>query len=450
MKIQVSDWTETQKRVVVEIPAEKVQPEIDRRYRSVAKKAHIKGFRPGRAPVSLIKSLYGGVIQEEVAQKFIDETFSEVLESQQLKPIAQSDLEEFHYTEDGDLVYTVVVYVTPEFEVSGYKGMELRAPKQQKSVDEMIEEEINRIRRENAEYISIDESLSDGLIALCDIRRIDKSQEEKVEGDDLNDTEFEIGSGEFNPDIERQMIGMKPGEKWILELSFGENAPSRRWENQSVRLEIHLKDVLKRKLPEPNDELARLLGYSSFEDLREELKSNIEKRLESEKKYFLERQIRSKLLEMHNFQVPEKAVQQSIEEKISNIKLQFSRQGIRLPDHIFKSSESKERLRPEAEIEIKYEIILDRIAAREGITLSPEEEKEIIESVVKTIGEGDEAIREKIVKHPYFERLKRYRLHEKVGQWIVENAVIVEEEEESKNSSYESSEELRAGGSRES
>ncbi|MCX7823718.1 MAG: trigger factor [Syntrophobacterales bacterium] len=428
MKVQVSDWTDTQKRVVVEIPAEKVQPEIDKRYRSIAKSARIKGFRPGKAPVSLIKSLYGGIIQEEIAQKLIEETFHDALESQQLKPIAQSDLEEFHYTEDGDLVYTVIVYVAPEFEISTYKGMEIKVPKQQKSIDELVVEELEHIRKEQANYVSTNESLSEGLLAICDIRRIDTQQVEGELGkENLEGIEIEIGSGKFHSDVERQMVGMKPGEKWILEFSFGKNAPVPEWTDQTVKLEIYLKDVMKIELPEVDDELAKAVGYSSLEELKQELRKRIEERRERERRYLVEVQLKSKLLEAHDFQLPEKAIQRVIEEKINNIDLQLRRQGLKIPDNFLRSEESRDRIRPEAEVDLKYELILDRIAQQEGIDLTEAEEQEIVDLIVKTMGETEEA--HDFSKNPYFKRLRQYKLHEKVVDWLVKNTVIIEESE---------------------
>jgi len=430
MRIQVSDWTETQKKVTVEIPASEVQPEIEKRYRLVAKKAHIKGFRPGKAPISLIKSLYGKAIEGEVAQEFINKTFPEALETQQIKPLAQADLEDFHYTEEGALIYTTTVEVAPPFEAVGYKGIELEAFKEIKSIDELLEEELEKIRNENAEYVSLkNESVSEGLVAVCDIKRADiatYNSKEEEEENHLRDIEIEVGKGAFSQEVERQIIGMKPGETWLLELTFGDDAPVEAWQNQTVKLEIYLKEVLKKQLPDLNDDFAKEVGFSSLNELKDSIRKRLEKMREDSRRYFLETQVQRKLLELHNFPLPEKAVQRKIEEQISNLRFQFERQGIRLPAEIFRSAESKERMKPEAEMALKLDLIVDKIAQQEGITLSQEEEQEIVDLLVKMFGDSGENMREEIIKHPYFEKLKEAKLYEKTMSWIIENAVIVE------------------------
>ncbi len=442
MKVQVSDWTETQKKVVVEIPADRVKPEVEKRYKSVAKKVHIKGFRPGKAPLSLIKNLYGRVIEEEVAQNLINETFKEVLESEQIKPLAQADLEEFHYTEDGGLAYTTIVEVAPEFEVTGYKGMELKAPKPDKPIEEAVQEYLDRLRAENVEYISIDESLSEGLIAVLDAFLIDPATGQIDMGNSIKGIESEIGSGDFDPNVERQLIGMKPGEKWIIEATFGEeSAPVESWKGKTVKLEIHLREILKKELPELNDKFAKDLGFESLEELKQVTREKIERDREAFRREYLGRQIKQKLLETHNIPVPKKAVKSKVEEEIANLDLQLRRQGIRLPDSFLNSTESRERMEPEAEVEVKYELILDRIAQKEQITLSEEEEREIIDSLARMINVNTEDIRDKITQHPYFDKLKRYRLHSKVLDWVMENAVIVENADSESDSAAASSDE---------
>lgn len=427
MKVQVNDWTETQKKVIVEIPADRVQPEVEKRFKSVAKKARIKGFRPGKAPVSLIKSLYGKIIEEEVAQDLINETFKEVLASQQIKPLSQADVEEFHYTEDGGFAYTTIVEVAPEFDVTGYKGMELTAPKPDKPIEEALQDYLEKLRKENEEFIDVDESLSEGLIAVLDAFVIDPTTGQIDEENSITGLNCKIGSGEFDLNVERQLIGMKPGEKWIIEASFDQDdAIMESWKGKTLKLEIHLREVLRTELPELNDKFAKDLGFESLEELTRVSREKIETNRQAQRKDFLEKQIRQKLLELHNVPVPRKAVRDKVEEQIRNLDLQFRRHGIRLPDSVLKSRESKERMEPEAEIEVKYELILDKIAKKEGISLSEEEEREIVESVARMIKVDAEDVQNTLTKHPYFDKLRQYKLNEKVIDWLIENAIIVE------------------------
>ena len=131
----------------MEIPESRVAEEFDKKYRDLAKKSKIKGFRPGKVPRSIIKSYYGKAVEHEVSSQFIQETFPEALKETDLKPLTQADVSESHFEENGSFSYTALVDICPPFELPVYKGLKIHKPPVEVT-DEQIQAELDRLRPE--------------------------------------------------------------------------------------------------------------------------------------------------------------------------------------------------------------------------------------------------------------------------------------------------------------
>ena len=128
MNVSLTDISPSQKKIRVEIPESKVTEELDKKYRDLAKKTKIKGFRPGKVPLSIIKSYYGKAVEHEVSTQFIEDTFGDALKETDLKPLTQADVSESHFEEGGAFTYTALVDICPPFELPVYKGLEIHKP----------------------------------------------------------------------------------------------------------------------------------------------------------------------------------------------------------------------------------------------------------------------------------------------------------------------------------
>jgi trigger factor len=124
MNVSLTDVSPSQKKIEVQIPGSKVTEELEKRLRDLAKKTKVKGFRPGKVPVSIIKSYYGKAVEHEVSTYFIQETFEDALKETDLKPLTQADVNESHFEEDGAFTYTALVDICPPFELPDYKGLQ--------------------------------------------------------------------------------------------------------------------------------------------------------------------------------------------------------------------------------------------------------------------------------------------------------------------------------------
>ncbi len=423
-KVSISDWNETQKKVTVELPPSEVQSEIDNRYREIAKTVKIKGFRPGKVPRSIIKSYYGKVIESEVAQDLINRTFSEVIEAHKIKPLAEADLENYEYREEGSFVYTVIVDVAPSFEAVGYKGMELKKPLYGPVDDDTILSELERLRREHASFEIIeDQAVEESITAIVDLKLVKEDGEEELLLEDFTVT---CGEGGLYLQIEKGIVGLKAGESKVFSVTFEDVAPREDLKGKTVNIKVEVKSVGKRVFPEIDDNLAKDYGYESLESLKEAIRNRIEEERKERTKAILLGQIEKKLLEMHNIPVPQKAVLGEVNSRINDLEIQFLRQGIQIPKDAFRNERFVANIKPSAEETVKLRIILEKIAEQEGISISEEDENEIIANLSKVLRMPESEVREKVKNTVVFERMKDNRLRQKVLEFIENNATIVE------------------------
>ncbi len=428
MKISVSDVNETQKKLIVEIPADVVQPEIDKKYRQLSKRVRIKGFRPGKAPRNVLKAYYGKAIDNEVAQEFIEKTFPDALEQEGIKPLAEADLENYGYNENGSLTYSVLVEVAPEFEPDGYKGIEIRKPPEKAVTEEDIENELTRIAESSANLEPVEDGeVQEGHVVTIDVTPyIDGRVDEKYVQEDLL---LEIGKDKlYHPEFGKQLLGAKVGDTVHFKLKYlsSEEAPNEDWVGKEVEFYVDIKNIARKELPEINDEFAKTLGLDSLEKLREEVRKRLEKELELESKKFIREQIDSHLLKSNDIPVPEKAVLQEMESEIKDIEMQLLRQGI---DHKIEDPKIRESFKPGAELSVKLRIIIDKIAEKENITLSPQEEEEVFSNLAQVLRVSTEEAKERFEKSSLLDKMKANKIREKVYEFIEEHAKFVDASE---------------------
>lgn len=433
MKVSVSDLNPVRKRITVELSAEEVQPELDAHYRLYASRVRVKGFRPGRVPRNVLKAFYGKFIEEELAKKLIDRTFPDAVKQEDIKPLAEADLEDFSFLDDGGFRYAAIVEVAPEFEATGYRGMELRKPLPKPITDEDVEKALEELREQRVSLEPVEDSVvGEGLVALCDVTPyVDgKVQSAHIGQDVLVDTSKD--GGLYHPDFAKGLLGARVGDtvEFELEYTHSDQSPTESWVGKRVKFYVDVKHLYRKVVPEIGDDLAKEFGYDNLEELKKALRERLEKSQEERVKSLLREQIDRKLLELHDIPIPEKAVLAQTESKIRDLEVQYLRQGIQVDEEAFRSPEIKRMFQPGAEMSVKLGIILDRIARQEGIELSPEDEEEIYSKVAQVLKRDVSEVKSQMAESGLVQKMKTNRIREKVYRLIEDNAVIKEVEPE--------------------
>ena len=383
MDVKVEEVNALTRKVTITLPADEVKGKIDKAYAKLQKEAKMKGFRRGKVPRSVIEKTYKPQVQAEVGEELVQETYFDIIEKQDFDPVVHPEIDEPAFNDDGSFTYVAKVDIRPDFELGEYKGIEVE------EVDTEVEEgaidfELSRIQREMAALKNVE----DRAVAMDDVVVVDYQGYHKgnpmkhVKNEDFT---VDVGKGQMDPEFEAKLIGMKKGEEASHEVEFPEKHPNPILAGKKVEFRIEVKDVKERVLAELDDEFAKDVN-EKFETL-DDLKEMIRERLEGDKKSAadgeLNDRIMKKLLETHEFEVPERLVRFEVEQMIKQTEEQLEKSGMDLESAGLNREELAKNNEPIAIQRVTGDFILKKIAEVEEIKVQDED----LDRAFKRIGD---------------------------------------------------------------
>lgn len=428
MKVSVEDRQGLFKSLQVEVEGDIVRSALDEVYTYLRENVQIEGFRKGKAPLWIIKSRFREYIQEEVGKKVANATLADAIKESGLKPVADIYLEEVSLEEASNrLRYSVSFEVPPEFELQPVEGLEVEIRKVEYS-DQLLRERLRELQEEHALWLPVEREIREGDLVVVDYKVEELETGESTEGE----TSGIIGTKTFREEIERELIGKKEGDRFVLEdltLYDTEGNPAGK-----ARVEITVKSVKEKVLPELNDDFARELGLGqTWAEAEEKIKEELKAGLENLKKTLITDAVAKKLVQMHDFQVPQTLLQRELSQLVEIRVRELAQWGID-PRYVDYRALAQE-LAPRAIFNIKLRFILDRYAQEKGIQVSEEELRQRINAMAQAYERSPEEMKEFLERENLLTLLEEDIRREKALEDIVSKAVIkeVEEQKEEKN-----------------
>jgi len=421
MKVTVEDISPVQKRLSVEVPPDVVSREFDGAYRRLNRDVSVKGFRKGKTPRTVLERFYAPQVQKEVLEALIEQTLPKALEEAQVELVLQPRLDAASELKTHSVFsYSALLDLWPKFDLPRYKGIELEKPPVEVS-DEEVQEQLDALRKHFATVESVEEDrpLQDGDLAVVDYRgEIDGAP---VEGLEENDYYLEVGTGHFHPDFEGQLRGMERGSEKTIEISYPQNAVNAKVAGKTVRYAVLLKDIRRRVLPEVNDEFAQKFGanYKTAEDLRIRIRGQIQADKEEASENVVRRQLLKHLSDKVDFPVPERLVEEKLNQMVDNLAGHLQERGVDLERAGLSEDRLRERMREDAVTQVKTELILDKVAEAEDITIPHDEVTRYIDQQEGAEGLDKNQLRVAMARHV----LPKLRA-KKTVDFLLANAVI--------------------------
>ena len=423
MNVSVVDVSANQKKLQVEIPASKVRKELDSRYRELGKQARIKGFRPGKVPRSILQSYYGKSIENEVSNQFIQDTFSDALSKADLKPLAEADVGEMRFEDDGSFTYVATVDVSPPFELQGYKELEINKPAVEVT-EQQIDAELERLREQHGELRTLesDRPAKEGDVVVIDFTPwTDAGIFEKGK---TSDYMLEIGKQSLHPDFDQHVVGHQTGDSFSFELDYPEDAPTPEIAGKRVRFEVTVKELKEKVLPELNDEFAQGLGdYGSLDALKDETRERLSKQQEQKAASEVRQQIIDQLVSKVEIELSDKVIEREVDQLVGLLQHQFESQGLKVEAGRFNTPEIRAEYRPQAEKNVRWRLISQRLADLEGIALSDEELEEIYQDIARLLRTNVEKVKQEYEHSSIVEQSKESKLQDKILSFLENEAV---------------------------
>jgi trigger factor len=408
----------------VELSAVDVKSAFDSVYRKLQQKARINGFRPGKAPMNVIRKMYGSSIAYDVADQLVRNHLFSAIEQQSLRPIAAPVLETMDLPkEDNDYSFSALVDILPALKIEGYKGLSLEASTAEVS-DADVERELEMIQRRHAKTKDTDEGTAAGANHIVTI-----SQKAKVDGEDFPEFTFEsvpveLGKKYLLPELEDALTGMKAGEEKELSIQVPEHVNDKSKVGKTAQCTVKLEKVVEILLPEINDELAKDMGVDSLDALKTNIRDRLQRQADGAKRSQLETAIFDQLSASNNFEVPPSMVDQVIDSMFDEMEFQSDAQR-----KAAKSNEDeRKRLRDTAKQRAKNTLILSEIIKSESIQVNDDDFDSYVKELVGGAQGGKELDAKLIesIKASMGPHARESLLFKKALDFVIDNAKVTE------------------------
>lgn len=426
MKATVDNLSGLSRKLTVEIPTEKVQQAFDRVYKAIQKKANIKGFRQGKAPIATIKSIYAEQVKSDVVNDLINEAYGSALEENKLEPVGYPKVNFPMIEEAKSFTFTAEFEVRPEVKVEKFEN--LKVLKEKLEIPETrISEILENIRNSNAEMITVfeDRGLAHGDVAEIDF--VGMVGGAPLPNGSAQGHQLEIGSKQFIDGFEEGLVGMKIGDNRTINLKFPEGYHEQSLSGAPVTFEVKLVGMKKKSLPEINDDLAKKVG--PFENL-EALKTEIRKDIETGESHRIQEELRTRvvhaLVDSNPVEAPRGLVEQQKRSLIDDMKERLKQQG--LDDSQFEEYKQKwdSDFENSATFMVKSTFLLDSLAERLQLRAKPSEIDEKIAEYAKQSGIESGRLREFYNNPDRRARLAFQVTEEKVVKHLIDKAQVTE------------------------
>jgi len=278
MQITVENTGALERRMAVQVPAQRVADAIDDRLKSLSRTVRLKGFRPGKVPVNVVRQQYGDAVRQEVIEKLLQSSFSEAVNDQKLTPAGGPRIEAFSAEEGQDMTFRAVFEVYPEFELAGVESLQINRPTAdigESDVDGMIE----KLRTQQATYRKTERTALDtDRVTISFVGTVDG---EEFKGGKAENLQVVVGAGRLLPEFESGLVGMAAAETKVVDVTFPADYGVPELSGKQAKFSITLHSIEERVLPEINDELAKTFGVDEggLAKLREEVRDNMQREM---------------------------------------------------------------------------------------------------------------------------------------------------------------------------
>ena len=366
-------------RVVV--PAAELEQQLENRLQELAKTVRLPGFRPGKVPVSHLRRMYGRQVKAEVVEEALRSSMDEALQKLGARAAYQPQVEveggeegaKKVIEENADLAYVMKFEVLPEVELpEDFSDIELTRYVV-KVPDEDIDEAVARIAEQFRDFEDREEGApaEEGDRLIIDfVGRIDG---EEFEGGSATDVPLQLGSGQFIPGFEDQLIGAKAGEERVVKVTFPQDYPKQELAGKEAEFTVTVKQVQAPVEQKIDDALAQKLGFENLDALKEKVREQLAAEYEQSAQAQLKQDVLDILDERFSFEVPERLVETEFEQVWHALKHQMEHEGTTFEDEGTSEEEARKEYREIAERRVRLGLVIGRIGEKAGITVTDEE-----------------------------------------------------------------------------
>jgi trigger factor len=419
MQVSVENTSGLERRLTVQVPGQEIQEKIDSKLRELCKQVRIKGFRPGRVPMSVVKQRYGQQVRQDILNETIQMSLQQAIQDEKLRPASMPRLESDPENNDGgDFEFSALIEVYPEIEELDVGSMTIDRPETEVS-DEDVEEMLNTLREQRTAWDTVERTAEAGDQVL--IEYVAETDEGRVPAAGRQRLAVIVGGSGFE-ELEKVIVSIPAGEEKNIELTFPENFREPDLAGKKARVDLQLVSVSEGTVPELNEEFIQGFGIEDgdLESFKTEIRGNLQRELKQATSTMLKAQLIEGLLQASpDLQVPASIVREEANGMAARI---VKSQGQELaPEQMASLAEP---FMAEAEGRVRASLLLGELAQQNNIRVDPAKVREAIETAASTYEQPAEVVQLYYNNDGLLQQVESSVLEQQVVDWVLENAKV--------------------------
>ena len=406
----------------LEIPAEEVSKATERVAKELARVARVPGFRPGKAPISLIKRRFADDIKGEVLQTLVPERVEKAVVEQKLSPVSQPQVDKLDFNEGQPLKFRAVFEVLPEFELGTYKGLDIEMPPMDVTDDD-VKKALEETRERAAAFAPVEgRAVENGDFAQLKLVGTPADGGEPINADSVL---CHVGAEETMEPFSTSLRGANIGDHKEFDVEYPADYPDEKLGGKKFHYSADVTGIKTKKLPELNDEFAKdVSDAATLDELKKKIHESLVHQRDHRQKDLQRERVIAELVKLHDFPVPESLVESQMDVRLERMVRSLAQQGVDPRAVNLDWSALRGRQQERAKDDVKAELIIDRIASTEKIDVTDEEVEHELQHAASHSGESVEAIRARLTKQGALDRMKAKLRSDKTLDWLAQNANV--------------------------
>jgi trigger factor len=406
----------------LEISAEEVSKATEKVAKELSRVARVPGFRPGKAPVTLIKRRFAEEIKGEVLQSLVPETVEKAVAEQKLTPVSQPQVDKLDYNEGQAIKFRAVFEVLPEFELGNYKQLEIEMPPMDVT-DEDVAKALEETRERAAAFAPVEgRAVENGDFVQLKLIGTPEGGGDPLQADNVL---CHVGAEETMEPFNENLRGANVGDHKEFAVEYPADYPDPKLAGKKFNYSADVLGIKTKKLPELNDEFAKdVSDATSLDELKTKIRESLEHERNHRQKDLQREKIIAELIKLNDFPVPESLVEHQMDARLERVVRSLAQQGVDPRAVNVDWVTLRNRQAERAKDDVKAELIVDRIASAESIDATEEDVTHELEHVAGHSNESVDAIRARLTKQGALDRMKAKLRSDKTLDWLAQNAKI--------------------------
>jgi trigger factor len=418
MQVSLTATGGLERRLEVAVPATEVTSEVEQRLKNISRTARLKGFRPGKAPITVVRKQFGEQVHAEVIQDLMRSSFAQALSQEKLTPAGGPRIEPIAMGPGSELKYAAIFEVLPEIQLKPFETMPVERPSAtvtEEDVDAMIES----MRRQRPVFTAVERPAQDTDRVTIDFDG--KVDGEPFEGGEGRDVPVVVGSRQSVAELEEGLKGATTGEIRTVSLSFPAESPNKQIAGKTAQLEVTIKKVEQHSLPEVDEEFCRAYGVEEggIEALRTEVRKSMERELGDVIRNRVRGQVMDALYRENTFEVP----RSMIDEQVQRLQVDAAR---RIGAKDASQVPAREVFEDQARRRAALGLLMGQIVQAQNIRVDRERVQTRLNDLVAQYPNPDEARRAYIQNADAMRQVESVVLEDQVVDWIVDHAHVTD------------------------